>query len=420
MSGTDKNLAIIMVCVILLSVFPVAGYLAILVLLSRLIRQNSLGKLFNVVRKDYGLVFLLVSFALSAVFTKQHFASLAGVTVFGLQVLLFAVIRSHVSDRDSNFNIVRYLLITSIFVSVIGIFQYYFGSYMHPEWVDRSLYNNISNRAFSTLYNPNVLGSYFILIISIALAGFKSSDGRYSLILNTLVLITGGVCMVLTFSRGAWMGLAVSILVILVFGRRKRLILTILAVSLLTALIALPEFKTIMSRINLDFISNDSSNTYRWYLWKFAVKTFTEHPLVGSGIGSFGFYIPSHFKAPGYLVSHAHNIYLQLLAETGILGFTAFISFVLTSMYVSFKLFRSSPCDQTRSLALGVMASSAGLLAHGSVDATLYLPQLSVFVWISIAVIRNLGEMEFAYRPILSRLAVTIKPVLTRIFLNVK
>lgn len=381
-----------MVSTVLLSLFPVAGYLAIVLLLSRFIRKNQFDMLVDTFKKDLGLIFLVFSFSMSTVFTKQHLASLTGVSIFLLQVSLFLVIRSGITERWHNFAIIKYLLITSIFVSSFGIFQYYFVSYMHPDWLDHNLYKSIPKRAFSTLYNPNVLGSYLIIIVSLAAAGFPiSAKKSFNKILTVLTLVTATLCMVLTFSRGSWLGLAASVLVILLFGRKKRYILSMLAVA---ALLAVPQYQYILSRINLDIMTSDSSNVYRWYLWKFAVKTFLENPFFGGGIGSFGFFVPSHFQAPGYLVSHAHNIYLQLLAETGIFGFVAFLGYILWSIYIAYKINKHSQFAQTRRLTLGVMASTVGLLVHGLVDATLWLPQLAVFVWILMAVVRNLGDLE--------------------------
>ncbi len=417
MFDTDKTLALSMVCIILLSVFPVAGYLTILVLLSHYIRRNEVGKLFGVMKRDPALLFLLLAFGLSTLFSSQHLASLAGITVFALQVLLFVIIRSHLGDRFQNFRIIRYLLLASLFVSGFGIFQYYFVTHMPPTWLDKNLYNNIPNRAFSTLYNPNVLGSYLIMIISIAVAGFSCSDRKYGRVITSLVLIAACLCMILTFSRGAWLGLAVSILIIFIFSKEKPYILAILAV---TILLAIPEFDTVLSRINLDFLSNDSTNVYRRYLWKLALQTFADNPVLGAGLGSFGFFLPSHAKATGYLISHAHNFYLHILAETGLLGFLALFGYMVGAMYIAFKLFRSSSCRQTRFLSLGIMAGCMGLLVHGAVDATLYLPQLSIFIWLLVAVIRNLGDLEFASKPVPANPFLSIKPVLTRIFLNAK
>lgn len=416
MSDTDKTLAIILICIIMLSLFPVAGYLAIILLLSHLIRRNKVGELFNVVKKDLGLIFLLSALVLSTFFSKYQFAGLVGLTVFAMQLLLYVIIRSRITDKGQNLNIIRYILLTSLMVSVVGVVQYHF-SHMSPDWIDTHLYSKIPNRAFSTLYNPNVLGSYFIIIISIAVAGFNCFDKKHGRLMNTAVLIAAALCMILTFSRGAWLGLAVSILLIFIFSEEKPYILTVIGI---TVLLALPELEAVLSRINPGLLSDDSSNTYRQYLWTMAVETFKGHPLLGTGLSTFGFSLPSHSTAAGYLISHAHNIYLQMLAETGLLGFTAFFGYILNSMYVCFKLFRHSRCKQTRNLALGSMASFIGLLVHGSVDATLYLPQLSIFVWITTAVIRNAGDFEYVTGLDFSKVALWIKPVLGKLFANIR
>lgn len=424
MSDTDKTLAIVMVAIILLSLFPVAGYLAIVVLLSHFIRRNKFGKLFEVIRSDPALIFLLASFGLSSLFSAHYLATLPALAVFGLQVCLYLVIRNSIKERAQNLSLIRYMLISGFFVSVIGILQYYFASHMVPGWIDKTLYNNIPNRAFSTLYNPNVLGSYLIVIISVALTGFLCTEKKRSRLLSSAIIIVSFLCMMLTFSRGAWLGLAVSIAIIFVLGKERPYILSMIG---LTILVAVPEFPKILSRINLDFLSNDSSNIYRRYLWKLAEQTFTENPILGTGVGTFGFSLPSHTKAAGYLVSHAHNIYLQILAETGLFGFISFFGYIVLGMYVAYRVFRQSSCRQTRAMSLGIAASSAGLLVHGAVDATLYLPQLSIFVWIFMAVVRNLGDLEFvsvpviskkpwAMKPVISKIVLAIKPLLTRMF----
>ncbi len=416
MSDADKTLAILLICIILLSLFPVAGYLGIVLLISHLFRRNKVGELFSIMKQDPGPAFLLFSFGLSTLLSKNQSAGLVGLAVFSLQVILYIIIRRRITDRQQNLNIMRYVLMASLIVSVVGIFQYYF-SHMSPEWLDKHLYNKIPNRAFSTLYNPNVLGSYLIIIISLASAGFRCTTQAWSKIVTPVVLVAAYFCMVLTYSRGAWLGLAVSILIILTLSKEKPYILSIIGVTLI---LTLPEMDAVLSRMDPGILSDDSSNTYRHYLWSTAVNIFKENPVLGAGLGSYGFYLPSHSTAAGYLVSHAHNIYLQILAETGLVGFIAFFGYILGTMYISFKLYRYSSCQQTRSLALGTMASIVGLLIHGSVDATLYLPQLSIFLWITAGVVRNAADFEYVPSIVSSRLGILMKPLLNRIFLNVK
>lgn len=417
MSDCDKSLSIILITIVLLSVFPLAGYLGILLLLSHMVRRNTFADLFNTVKKDPWLMFLLSALGLSFFFSNNHMASLMGMAIFTSQLLFYIMIRSKVKTKENNLTLIRYLLITSLFVTAFGVFQYYFINHMPTDWIDKDLYKNISNRAFSTLYNPNVLGSYLIIIISITLAGFNPSRNISNKLVPLVILVLSYLCMILTFSRGAWLGLAASILVIFIFSKEKPYIITVLGATLL---LTLPEFDAVLSRVNIGFLSNDSSNEYRWYLWKVAFKTFTENPLFGTGIGSFGFALPSHAQAAGYLVSHAHNIYLHLLAEIGLVGFIAFFSYIGIAVYVAYRMMKSSHCKQTRKLSIGVMAACIGLMVHGTVDATLYLPQLSVFIWLIIAVARNMGELEAIRLPAIMRLRFNLKPVLDRLFFNIK
>lgn len=396
MSGSRNQLTLTAVCIVLLSLFPVAGYLTVILMLYHYHRSDRTAELIGVAKQDHGLLFLLAAFALSVLFSSQVLASMLNTAIFALQVLLYLIIRSDNDEEEQNFRLIRYLLVSSLAVSVIGIFQYYFISFMPAGWLDKSLYGAISGRAFSTLYNPNVLGSYLILIISIALAGFPCTGKSFNRFLQPLITVAALFCMLLTFSRGAWLGLAVSILIIFIFKKEKAYMLSLFAGA---ALLALPEYDAVIARTNMEFLAADTSGIFRLHLWDTAVKIFSDNPLWGAGIGSYGHLLQAQY---GYYISHAHNFYLQMLAETGIIGLTAFLGYLCITMYVSYRLYRSSRSRRARSLALGTMAGFVGLLVHGSVDSTLYLPQLSIFIWLQMAVLRNVGDLELTPQPVFS------------------
>jgi O-antigen ligase len=113
-------------------------------------------------------------------------------------------------------------------------------------------------------------------------------------------------------------------------------------------------------RISLDAVLRDGRIKE---LWPFAWSIFTEYPLFGSGLGTFS---PA-FNSLGLIpamhsanIQHPHNIYLQLLAETGLCGFLLFCSFVGLILWRSLRIIRAvmaQPSDQWPALPLAKAAT---------------------------------------------------------------
>ncbi len=109
--------------------------------------------------------------------------------------------------------------------------------------------------------------------------------------------------------------------------------------------------------------------TGRIALWESAFDLFKEHPFFGGGPNAFQVFYASWKDPDRMLLPHAHNIYLAMLAELGVVGSGALLLLLVTALWQWWKAWRSAPMQSERwLLLLAISWSWAGMLTHGLVD----------------------------------------------------
>jgi O-antigen ligase len=93
---------------------------------------------------------------------------------------------------------------------------------------------------------------------------------------------------------------------------------------------------------------------------------FEDHPLLGVGVGNFNSRYPDYFVRSEFRVSqgHAHNIYIQMLAETGLAGLTAFLVLTLSFLALAVQIVLRAPSGFARMLALGAAGTLISVDMH--------------------------------------------------------
>lgn len=118
----------------------------------------------------------------------------------------------------------------------------------------------------------------------------------------------------------------------------------------------------------------------RTYVWHTAWVMFLDRPWTGQGPGLFKDMYFTFLGKAGYVIQElsdrrtmpwAHNLYLEQLAERGVLGFFAMLSLLGAAIYRSAKFWRHADSDLTRSLASGLLAALIVLAISGIAEATL-------------------------------------------------
>jgi len=216
------------------------------------------------------------------------------------------------------------LALSALAVAAYAVYDFYFGVTfieMHKGWVDLTQNPSIRNRAYAVFENPNLLAQYFAMTIPVfaALTAVARRVGCKFLLL--FIMVVCGFALVLTYSRGGWIGFMVAAVAMAVLKDRRFLLLFAAAGILGVFLAPHAVVERLVSIANLE----DSSIMYRFDVWKSTLLMIRDYWLTGVGVGTSAFMRVYY----GYMLNsanmpHAHNLYLQLLSEVGIFGLLAF------------------------------------------------------------------------------------------------
>lgn len=300
------------------------------------------------------------------------------------------VVINNIQTKE-DFNIlVTFLVIAATLVALYGLYQYKVGVEMEDKWVDSVNNPDIKTRVYSVFGNPNILAEYLIMIIPISAALFWYSKKihKKAIFLITSLILT--IALVLTLSRGGWVGFAFGIFIFIILIEKK-LLLALIPIALL-GIYFLPQ--SIVNRILTIGNLGDSSNAYRIRLWKITLEIIRDNWLVGVGFG----YIPFKTTFETYIRTmpayHSHNTYLQTMGEMGILGLIVFIMLIFVLYKYAIKKLMKEEDRYIRTMAGGVLAGLSALLAHGAVESVLYLPKIIITFWTLVALILALMRIS--------------------------
>lgn len=199
--------------------------------------------------------------------------------------------------------------------------------------------------------------------------------------------------LLLTKSRGGWIAGAVVVFLFLV--RRWRYLLALIPVVALG--VGLLAWRGDLTTL-LDGISTGGAVSGwegRVEIWSRALYMIQDFPFTGIGMGTFSdvanVLYPFFLAGPDAEVPHAHNLFLQVAVDLGIPGLIAFVSILLLSIWCAIQGVGFYDRRQDRAMsavAWAGLASLAGMLVHGSVDATTWAIGRGAFVpWAVIGIL---------------------------------
>ncbi len=124
-------------------------------------------------------------------------------------------------------------------------------------------------------------------------------------------------------------------------------------------------------------------------------RIFLDHPVLGTGLGTLQqVYPPYETLYDGKIVNHAHNDYLEALAETGILGGVCCAWFIATLLIGALEFLKSGDNSFASTLRLSGSAGCWGLLVHSLVDFNLHIPaNLLLFLLMSVLATAEIPEL---------------------------
>lgn len=275
------------------------------------------------------------------------------------------------------------LISSGTIVAIVGILQYFFAAVSVESWVDQRYFSGITNRAVSLFDNPNVLASYLVLILPFVLLAFLRSPRGKEKTLYFISLLSVLFCIILTWSRGAWLAVIASVLVFgLIYSKKTLRSIFFFILSLPVLSVVLPtSFKhRFMSIGNLA----DSSTAYRYYTWKGSWNIVEDYFWSGIGYGPTAYQTvyPQYAYAGIEAAEHSHSLFLQIFIGLGIGGLIVFFCILFLAAQMNFEYLKNGKNEASRYFIIAAMCAILGALTMGCFDYIWYNYRVFFLFWV--------------------------------------
>ncbi|HXN21379.1 MAG TPA: O-antigen ligase family protein [Candidatus Dormibacteraeota bacterium] len=295
--------------------------------------------------------------------------------LFSYGVLLFLAVQAYRTLEDWR-GFVWFLLVLGFVVSVFGILQHLtFNGKLY--WVREMRYGGIP---FGPYVNRNHFAGFVELVVPPGLAALVMGKVRRDqwMLVGVLTLFPIAA-LFLSASRGGIISFLVEIFALLLLiwlGRReqKQLLVGALVVLLAGGLVAWLGVAQALDRFS-GYREFEVKEDKRVSMARDTWRIFLDHPIVGTGMGTFQSVFPKYETLyDGKIVNHAHNDYVEVLAETGVAGVACCAWFLSVLLVKGVQNVRNRTSALQATLQMGALVSCVGLLTHSLVDFNLHIP----------------------------------------------
>lgn len=359
----------------------------------------------------------------SLIWSNSFFVSLKELPLFLAGPLLYFIIANNIRGEKQINRIISAVLLVGAVLGLYGIFQY--------NGIDFSFWKgNVGGlRVFGLFGNEGYFAGYLILPLSLTISLFFANKDRNRKILFLIGILAIGTAIILTFTRSSYPALGVSLIFmfsLFLLSRGKEflkenkkififlLIVIIIAASLFIIPTPLSKPGTAISQIkgmaSITRLINEFYSGRRAALWKFTGMMIKDHPILGSGIGTFK-YNDLRYQAKFFeqgdnrsiyrygLAEKAHNEYLQLWSELGTIGLAIFLWLIIAYFNYGIRYLKREKDEQKQGIMIGLMGAVVAFLMDSIFWFPLHLSANVSLLWLFIGLtmvmgIKKSGKLE--------------------------
>jgi O-antigen ligase len=347
--------------------------------------------------------FIGLSF-LSLVFGRDWEMGIRKIIYFLTLLPLYFVAADILRNKKSRAKIARAVVIGGALAAVTGIIQFilpffvglnatlkvwkniapfflgnYFGKIVtaNPSWLV-NISGETRMRAFGFFPDPHTFSFFVSLSFFVALGYFFWEKRAGFRVLAAFSAILALLAALLSFSRGAYLGILAGMIFFLFIylSRSGYLGRVLIALGVAAAVLSLFYSSAISHRLASSFNLKEGSNVERMKNWKEAADVVSDYPFFGVGLGNYAATIDPSAEERSSI--YAHNLLLDIAAETGIPNALVFFFLVLASIWRNVQ--------NKDIFSLGLAAALVYLLVHGIFDTPIWSPQVMVMFLIILAI----------------------------------
>lgn len=359
---------------------------------------------------DRFLLLFWLSGLVSLLFTPNLKRSIITLALWAFVFVLYLVFSRLLKNEQLRTKVENIIIISSVLVSIFGIYQFVGDSIGLSTNLTglREQYTKIVMgfpRIQSVALEPLYFSNYLLIPFFIALKRYflQQYKNKYSIL---AIIFLFSLNIILGISRGAYLAIAISLVILFVcfalncLGKKEKYIkksAILLAVLFCSALLSLGMVRTMngseagknfAGHAKVDDTQTGSSVPGRLDGYKIALNLFEKKPIFGNGVASFGpLTVGSEKDLKQFGYGIVNNEYLEILTETGLVGFILFALFVLyliRDFWQKFRILRDTARIPILMYALGILA----IAIQYNFFSTLYI----IYIWAFLALFN--GEID--------------------------
>ena len=304
--------------------------------------------------------------------------------------LLYMVLYDVLDSGEKAGKLMRNLVVLGLFFVMVSYYIYLTVSpffynllTMKPAYIYFPPYDVL--RMVSMAGSTSQTGIFYAILLAFALYHpmLKKTSGWRFFRMVMIVLISS--CIVLTLNRGTWVGLLLGFMVLVLRGKldwKKITIAAMIAVALLAIFLVTALGHIDLEKEALKVVDVSRSTGYaRWIRWVSSINVIQNHPILGVGYNNYAYVYGLYSVVEGNtaLYGSPHNMFVDVITGTGIVGFAAFL-FFLGRLWNMNKRIAISEDRELRSIGTGLLFAFASFVGASMFDSFFFKPHHSAIL----------------------------------------
>lgn len=321
------------------------------------------------------VIALLLATGFSSDFSSSLIYTIRYLIYLGFSISVFLLISSKIELQK----ILEFVIHTANVTAIIGLSQLFY----RPEHTPglKSVEGYASLRIFSTFGNPNFYAEYLILCIPLTIALILFSKQKIKKIYFVCSLFLLFMTLLLTYTRGSFIGLLVGIAYMVVL-LAPRFFLHSLVLAVIASSFAPGFYSRLINMFNLA----EGSQSFRLRIWRAALGSVSSLREWIIGAGPYTFldrFRETVLSKPelyfGYAKYSSHNIYLMVLVEGGIILLTAWVIYFSYLIYAGIDARRIMENKELKTFSVALASGLLAVIVNGFTSSIFYHPKTMTF-----------------------------------------
>ncbi len=396
----------------------------------KIINNNELY--FKKTNINLPIIIFILLLTISLLMSQNILISLNDYSVFIIYFFLYFLIINNVNDEVQFDSLIKLFFTISTIIAIYALLQYYgFDPYLKEL-----------SSITSTIGQKNWISNYLALVFPVIFSYFLLENIRKNKIIYYFLLSIFYTALIICQSRGIWISISLTLIFAIyiiikfklfeIFKRNKRWLIILFFTFLIITIIYSTDNPlnksaiTVPRRAISTFDEQDPSINTRLLMWKTTFNMIKDKPLLGSGIGTFKMnyldYQAEFLKDNPYYIKYsgkageAHNEYLQMWAELGVIGLGIFLSIIFIFCNLVWEFLKEEKNSKKKLICWSLILGIICFLFHSLFTFPLHVPALGSTFFIIFGLIVVYIE-DFNLSKI--KKEINIKNILLKVVLNI-